>query len=69
MDHKYINDCFVGRAKKDVTFPLPSGDELYDVVSEYDDIVFDFQSGKQKYLNFRLTYKWVKQSIFCKFCY
>jgi len=62
-------DFFVGRPEKDVTLPLPSGDELYDVVSEYDDIVFGFQSGKQKYLDFGLTYKLVKQSIFWKFCY
>jgi hypothetical protein len=33
---------------------------LYDVVSEYDDIVFGFQFGKKKYSSFDLTYNWIK---------
>jgi hypothetical protein len=31
------------------------GEELHDVVSEYGDIVFGLQSGKQKFLGFGLT--------------
>jgi len=30
---------------------------------EYGDIVFGFQSGKQNFSNFGLTYNWVQQSI------
>jgi len=37
---KNINDFFVGRVKKDVAPPRLYGEELLDVVSEYDDIVF-----------------------------
>jgi hypothetical protein len=29
-------------------------------VSQYDDIVFGFQSNKQKFHGFDLTYNWVK---------
>jgi hypothetical protein len=45
MDHRYrknINDFFVGRVEKDVAPPRLSGEELYNVVLEYGDIVFDF---------------------------
>ena len=35
-------DFFVGRVKKDVALLLLLGEELYDVVSKYDDIVFGF---------------------------
>jgi hypothetical protein len=34
------------------------------VVSKYGDIVFGFQSSKQKFSAFGLTYNWVKKSIF-----
>jgi hypothetical protein len=67
MNHKYrtnIKFFFVGRIKKDVALPLSSSEELYDVMSEYDDIMFGFQSGIQKFLGFGLTYNWVKRSIF-----
>jgi len=30
---------------------------------EYGDIVFGFQSGKQNFSSFGLTYNWVQQSI------
>jgi hypothetical protein len=33
----------------DIVLSLPSGEELYDVVLQYDDIVFDFQSSKYKF--------------------
>jgi hypothetical protein len=33
-------------------------------VLEYGDIVFRFQFGKQKFLGFGLTQKWVKWNIF-----
>ena len=44
--------------------PVFSGEELYDVVSEYNDIMFGFQSSKQKFSGFGLTHNWVKRSIF-----
>jgi hypothetical protein len=49
MNHKYrknIKDFFVGKVEKDVAPPLLSGEELHHVVSEYNDIMFGFQSGK-----------------------
>jgi hypothetical protein len=45
IDHKYRKnrmDLFVGRVERDVASPLPSSEELHDIVSEYDDIVFGF---------------------------
>ena len=67
INHRYkknINDFFVSIVEKDVALPCLSREELYDVVSEYDDIVFGFQSGKQKFPGFGLTHNWVKRSIF-----
>jgi len=58
-NHKYKknrNDFYIGRVKRDVAPPLLLGEELYDVVSEYDDIMFDFQFGKQKFFGFGLTH-------------
>jgi len=58
-NHRYrknINDFFVGRVEKDVAPPCLSGEELLDVVSEYGDIVFGLQSGKQKFPGFGLTH-------------
>jgi len=66
-NHKYRKnrkDLFVGRVEKDVAPPHLSGEELFDVVSEYGDIVFGLQSGKQKFSGFDLTHNWVKQSMF-----
>ena len=43
-NHRYRknkNDFFVGRVEKDVAPPRLSGEELFDVVSEYGHIVFD----------------------------
>ena len=60
-NHRYIKnikDFFIGKVEKDVAPPHLSGEELHDVVSEYGDIVFGFQSG------FGLTRNWVKRSIF-----
>ncbi|KAL9346447.1 hypothetical protein Peur_061300 [Populus x canadensis] len=48
------------RVEKDVAPPYLFGEELHDVVSEYGDIVFGFQSSKQKFPGFSLTYNWVK---------
>jgi len=59
MNHRYINnrnDFFISRVEKDITPPRLSGEELHDIVSKYGDIVFGFQSGKQKFLDFGLTY-------------
>jgi hypothetical protein len=72
MNHRYrnnINDFFVSRVENVVAPPRLSGEELHDVVSEYDDIVFGFQSGKQKFPGFGLIYNWVKQSIFWELPY
>jgi hypothetical protein len=58
-NHRYRknrNDFFVGRVEKDVAPPCLSGEELLDVVSEYGDIVFGLQSGKQKFPGFCLTH-------------
>jgi len=71
-DHKSRKnrkDLFVGRVERDVVSPLSSGEELYDLKSEYDDIVFGFQFSKQKFLGFGLTNNWVKQSIFWELSY
>jgi hypothetical protein len=67
LNHRYrknIKDFFVGRVEKDVASSRLSGEELHHVVSEYGDIVFGLQSGKQKFPGFGLTHNWVKQSIF-----
>jgi len=66
-NHRYrknIKDFFIGRVEKDVAPLCLSCEELHDVVSEYGDIVFGLQSGKQKFLGFGLTHNWVKRSIF-----
>jgi hypothetical protein len=58
-NHRYkksINDFFVGRVEKDVAPRRFSGEELHDVVLKYGDIVFGFQSGKQKFYGFGLTH-------------
>ena len=39
------------------------------MVSEYGDIVFGFQSDKQKYPSFGLTHNWVKRSILWELFY
>jgi len=66
---KNRKDLFVGRVEKDVAPPRLSGEELHDVVSEYGDIMFGLQSGKQKFPGFDLTHNWVKQSIFWELSY
>jgi hypothetical protein len=58
-NHRYRknrNDFFIGKVEKDVASMRLSGEELYDVVSEYGDIMFGLQSGKQKFPGFGLTY-------------
>jgi hypothetical protein len=45
MHRKNKNDIFVGRVEKDVASLHLSGEELHDMVSEYNDIMFGFQSG------------------------
>jgi hypothetical protein len=71
-NHRYrknMKDFFVGRVEKDVAPSRLSGEELLDVVSEYGDIVFGLQSGKQKFSSFGLTHNWVKRSIFWELPY
>jgi len=64
-DHrKNIKDFFIGRVEKDDAPPHLSGEKFCNVVSDYDDIMFDFQFGKKKFTGFGLTHNWVKQSIF-----
>ena len=46
---RYRKDFFVGRVENDVAPPRLAGEELFDVVSEYGEIVFGLQSGKQKF--------------------
>jgi len=58
-NHRYrknIKDFFVDRVENDVAPPCLSGEELHNVVSEYGDIVFGLQSGKQKFPGFGLTH-------------
>jgi len=52
-----IKDFFVGRVKMNVALP---GEEVYDMVSWSNDIVFGFESGKQKSPGFDMTHNWVK---------
>jgi hypothetical protein len=61
-NHRYRknkNDFFIGKVEKDVAPPRLSGEELFNVVSEYGDIVFGLQSGNQKFPGFGLTHNWV----------
>jgi hypothetical protein len=53
---KNRKDFFVGRVENDVAPLRLSGEESHDVVSEYGDIVFGFQSGKYKFPGFGLTH-------------
>jgi hypothetical protein len=71
-DHKYRKnkkDFFIGRDEKDVAPPLPLSEKLYDVVSQYDNIVFSFQFSKHKFSRFGVTHNWVKQSVFWELSY
>jgi len=54
----------IEKVEREVTPSVPLGEELYDVVSQYEGIVFGIQSGKQKFHGFGVTINWVKQSIF-----
>jgi len=72
LNHRYRKnrkDFFVSRVEKDVESPCLSGEKLHDVVSEYGDILFGLQSGKQKFPSFGLTHNWVKRSIFWELPY
>jgi hypothetical protein len=71
-NHRYRKnkkDFFVSRVEKDVAPSCLSDDELHDIISEYGDIVFGFQSGKQKFPGFGLTHNWIKRSIFWELPY
>ena len=67
--HKYRKDFFVGIFERDVVLPVLSGEKLYDVVLQYEGIMFDFQFGKQKFHGFGVIHNWVKQSIFLELFY
>jgi hypothetical protein len=72
LNHKYRKnrkDFFVGKVEKDIASLRLSGEELHDVVSEYSDIVFGLQSGKQKFPGFGLTHNCLKRSIFWELPY
>jgi hypothetical protein len=71
-DHKFRKnkkDFFIGRVEKVVALPLLSGEEFYNMVSEYGGIVFSFQFGKQTFPGFGLTQNLIKKSIFCELSY
>jgi hypothetical protein len=53
---KNRKDFFVGRVERDVAPSLLSNKELYDAMSQYDDIMFGFQSGKRKFPGFGVTH-------------
>jgi hypothetical protein len=51
--HKYkknTKDFFVGIIKRDVAPLIQLGEELYDMVSQYESIVFDFQSKSRSFM-------------------
>jgi len=50
----------VGRVERDITSPVLSGEELYDMILQYMGIVFGFQYSKQKFHGFGVTHNWVK---------
>jgi len=63
IDYKFRKnrkDFFVDRVERNVASSFLSHEELYDVMSEYSDIVYGFRSDKQKFLGFGLTHNWVK---------
>jgi len=71
-NHKYLKnkkDFFIDRVEKNIAPPYLLGEELYDMMLEYGDSMFDFQYGKHKFLGFGLTYNWVKRSIFWELSY
>ena len=53
-----------GKTERDVASVTLSSEELYDVNSQYEDIIFGFQSGKKNFFGFGVNCNWVKQSIF-----
>jgi hypothetical protein len=57
---KNIKEFFVGRVERDITSPVLSGEELYDMILQYMGIVFGFQYSKQKFHGFGVTHNWVK---------
>ena len=72
LNHRYRKnkkDFFIGKVEKDVASQCLSDEELHHIVSEYDDIVFGLQLGKQKFPGFGLTHNWVKRSIFWELPY
>jgi hypothetical protein len=64
INHKYRKDFFIDKVERDVTPSVPLGEELYDVVSQYEGIVFGIQFGKQKFHGFGVTINWIKQICF-----
>jgi hypothetical protein len=71
-NHKYkknINEFFIGRFERGIAPPLPLSEELYDIVSQYDDIVFSFQSDKFKFLGFGVTHNFIRQSTLLELPY
>ena len=66
---KNIKEFFVGRVERDITSPVLSGEELYDMILQYMGIVFGFQYSKQKFHGFGVTHNWVKWSIFWELLY
>jgi hypothetical protein len=66
-NHKYKKnrkDFFIVIVERDVVLPIPLGEELYDVVSQYEGIISCFQSAKYKFYGFGVTHNFIKQSIF-----
>ena len=57
------------KLKRDVALSVLSGEKLYDVDLQYEGIMFDFQSGKQKFPCFGVILNWIMQSIFWEFSY
>ena len=66
---KNRNGFIVGRVERNVAPPVLLSEKLYDVVSQYDDIVLGFQSDKQEFSSFSVTRNWVKRSILWELLY
>jgi hypothetical protein len=56
-DHQYRKDFFVGRIEKDVEPLVLLGEELYDIVLQYESTVFGFQFDNQKFSSFGVNRK------------
>jgi len=55
-----VHNFFVNKFERNIAPPESLGEELYDMISQYDDIVFCFHSSKQKFHGFGVTHNWIQ---------